>query len=388
MDKVKFGIIGIGNRGSGHCRLILAENSPEMELAAVCDIDPARIEWAKENLPDTVKIFTEAEDLIASPDVNAVIIAVPHYDHPKYVISCMKHGKHVICEKPAGVYTKQVVEANEETRKHPELVFAMMFNQRTNHLYRAMHEMAASGKYGQIKRVNWIITDWYRTQAYYNSGGWRATWAGEGGGVLMNQSPHQLDLLQWICGLPVKVRAFCHEGKWHDIEVDDDVTAYMEFANGATGVFVTSTGSAPGTNRFELEFEKAKVVCENDELSVYELEENERDFCFACPQGFAKPAGHYVKVETDGQNLQHIGVIRNFVAAVLHGEPLIASGRDGIYGLELANAMFLSSWLDKTVTVPVDREVYWEELQKRIATSKVKENVQAITGDNSDPFAN
>ena len=98
-----------------------------------------------------------------------------------------------MCEKPAGVYTKQVREMNEAAEKS-DRVFGMMFNQRTNCIYKKMHDMVQSGDYGKLKRVNWIITDWYRTQAYYNSGGWRATWDGEGGGVLLNQCPHQLDL--------------------------------------------------------------------------------------------------------------------------------------------------------------------------------------------------
>ena len=273
----------------------------------------------------------------------------------------------------------------EETKKYDK-VFAMMFNQRTNCLYRKMHEMVHSGEYGQIKRVNWIITDWYRTQAYYNSGGWRATWAGEGGGVLLNQCPHQLDLLQWICGLPVRVQAHCHVGKWHDIEVEDDVTAYLEFENGATGVFVTTTGDAPGTNRFEIDMEKAKIVCEDDKLSVYELEVNEREFCFTEPQGFKKPEGHFVEVETDGQNPQHMGVLKAFAGKILHGTPLVAEGAEGINGLMLSNAMFLSSWEDKMVTLPIDEDLFYDELMKRVATSKAKTNVVEVTMDTSNSY--
>ena len=359
MEKVRLGILGIGNMGSGHCKNILAEPDCEIELAAVCDVKEDRRNWAKENLPESVAIFDNAEDMMSSGTCDAILVAVPHYDHPKYVLEALKHGLHVISEKPAGVYTKAVREMIEETKKYDK-VFAMMFNQRTNCLYRKMHEMVHSGEYGQIKRVNWIITDWYRTQAYYNSGGWRATWAGEGGGVLLNQCPHQLDLLQWICGLPVRVQAHCHVGKWHDIEVEDDVTAYLEFENGATGVFVTTTGDAPGTNRFEIDMEKAKIVCEDDKLSVYELEVNEREFCFTEPQGFKKPEGHFVEVETDGQNPQHMGVLKAFAGKILHGTPLVAEGAEGINGLMLSNAMFLSSWEDKMVTLPIDEDLFYE----------------------------
>ena len=260
-----------------------------------------------------------------------------------------------------------------EAAEKSDKVFAIMFNQRTNCVYRKLHEMIESGELGQLKRVNWIITDWYRTQAYYDAAGWKATWDGEGGGVLLNQCPHQLDLLQWLCGLPVKVRAFCHEAKWHDIEVEDDVTAYMEFGNGATGVFVTTTGDAPGTNRLELTFEKAKIVCEYDRLTYDRLTVNERDFCRTEKNGFAKPQTERITVETDGRNEQHAGVLKAFTARILDGTPLIADGTEGIRALMLSNAMFLSSWLDRTVTLPIDEDLFLAELNKRRSTSKKKE---------------
>ena len=288
-------------------------------------------------------------------------------------------------EKPAGVYTKQVREMNEAAARSGK-VFGMMFNQRTNCVYRKMHEMVQSGKYGQIKRVNWIITDWYRTQAYYNSGGWRATWDGEGGGVLLNQCPHNLDLLQWICGLPCRVRAFCHNGKWHQIEVEDDVTAYLEFPNGATGVFVTTTADAPGTNRFEITLERGKLVAEHDKLTFFELEQSEREFCFTATGGFEQPAGHEVTVELDGQNPQHVGVLNAFAGAILHGEPLVADGTEGIRGLELSNAMHLSSWTDQTVSLPIDEGLFLEKLNEHRKASKVKTEVTEATFDTSGSY--
>ena len=254
------------------------------------------------------------------------------------------------------------------------LVFGIMFNQRTNPCYIKLREILRGGEFGEIKRVNWIITDWYRTQAYYDAAGWKATWDGEGGGVLLNQSPHQLDLLQWLCGLPVKVRAFCHEAKWHDIEVEDDVTAYLEYENGATGVFVTTTGDAPGTNRLELTFEMGKVICEHDQLILYKLAENERTFCATEPNGFKKPEMTKIEVETDGQNEQHIGVLKAFADRILHGGKLVAEGVEGIRGLTLSNAMHLSSWLDKTIELPFDEELFLQELNKKRALSKQKED--------------
>ncbi len=385
MDKVKVGIIGIGNMGSGHCNTIIENLVPEMELAAVADLKETRRAWAKEKLPGTVAVFEDGDALIESGLCDAVIVATPHYDHPRYVRMALEHGMHALSEKPAGVYTKQVREMNEAAAGS-NLVFAMMFNQRTNHVYRKMYELVHGGTLGAIKRVNWIITDWYRTQAYYDSGDWRATWNGEGGGVLLNQCPHNLDLLQWICGMPSKVQAFCHNGKWHDIEVEDDVTAYLEYPSGATGVFVTTTGDAPGTNRFEITLEKGKLVCEEDKLTLFELDVNEREYCYSTTEGFKKPEGHYVTVETDGKNPQHTGVLTAFTGKILHGTALVAEGVEGINGLTLSNAMHLSSWMKKPVEIPFDEDLFLEELNKRRTASGSKKNVKEVTFDTESSY--
>lgn len=373
MTKVRLGIIGVGNMGSGHAANILAGKCPEIELTAVADRREARRQWAKDTLPEGTAIFEEGSDLIQSGLCDAVHICTPHYQHPTLAMEAFAAGLHVMCEKPAGVYTKAVREMNEAAEKSGK-VFAMMFNQRTNCVYRKMHEMVHSGQLGELKRVNWIITDWYRTQIYYDSGDWRATWDGEGGGVLLNQCPHQLDLLQWICGLPKTVQAFCQEGKWHDIEVEDDVTAYLQFANGATGVFVTTTGDAPGTNRFEVTGTLGKLVCENDKLTFWKLAQDEREFCRTATEGFAQPQCQQVEVETDGENLQHVGVLNAFAGKILHGTPLVAEGTEGLGGLTLSNAMHLSSWLGRAVGIPFDEELFLSELNKRRATSRKKES--------------
>ena len=373
MTKVRLGIIGVGNMGSGHAANILAGKCPEIELTAVADRREARRQWAKDTLPEGSAIFEEGSDLIQSGLCDAVHICTPHYQHPTLAMEAFAAGLHVMCEKPAGVYTKAVREMNEAAEKSGK-VFAMMFNQRTNCVYRKMYEMVHSGQLGELKRVNWIITDWYRTQIYYDSGDWRATWDGEGGGVLLNQCPHQLDLLQWICGLPKTVQAFCQEGKWHDIEVEDDVTAYLQFANGATGVFVTTTGDAPGTNRFEVTGTLGKLVCENDKLTFWKLAQDEREFCRTATEGFAQPQCQQVEVETDGENLQHVGVLNAFAGKILHGTPLVAEGTEGLGGLTLSNAMHLSSWLGRAVDIPFDEELFLSELNKRRATSRKKES--------------
>lgn len=377
MEKVKLGIIGIGGMGTNHANSILEGKIPNMELTAVADVRQCRLEWAQENFPKTVSVFHDGKELIDSGVCDAVLIATPHYFHPEYVIYALEHGVHAISEKPAGVYTKQVREMNEVAEKSDK-VFAIMLNQRTNCVYRKLYEMIHSGELGEMKRMNWIITDWYRTQSYYDAAGWKATWDGEGGGVLLNQCPHQLDLLQWLCGMPVRVRAFCHEAKWHNIEVEDDVTAYMEFANGATGVFVTSTADAPGTNRLELTFEMGRIICENGELIFDKLEENERTFCRTEKEGFKKPDMTKIVVETDGKNEQHIGVLKAFADRILYGEALVAEGKEGIRGLMLSNAMYLSSWLDKTIELPFDEELFVKELEKRRKLSVKKEDTGIV----------
>ena len=401
MKKVKLGIIGIGNMGSTHMKNILAGKCPEIDVTAIADIDPARIEAAKgfyndavaknPELPE-VAYFDDAIKMMESGTVDSVIVAIPHYDHPKYVIEALKHGLHVISEKPAGVYTLQVREMMAEADKHPDLVFGMMFNQRTNHVFRKMKEIVDSGELGEIKRTNWIITNWYRSQFYYDSGAWRATWSGEGGGVLLNQCPHNLDLWQWICGMPVKIDAKLHFGKWHNIEVEDDVTVYAEYANGATGTFVTTTGDAPGTNRFEITCDGGKLVCDNaTKLVMTKLETPESEFTKVNKAGFGCPKSEVIEVETDGQNLQHVGVCNAFAAAILRNEPLTADGREGINGLSLSNAMHLSCWKKKEVTLPLshaDEVAFHKELMKKVKSSKRKENVSATVSDTSGSYNN
>jgi predicted dehydrogenase len=383
-SKVRLGIIGVGNMGSGHIANILAGRCPEIEVAAVADINPARLEYAQSKIPG-VAVFNTAEEMLDSGLVEAVIVAVPHYFHPKYVMECFKRGIHVMCEKPAGVYTKQVKEMNEAA-KSAGVVFGMMFNQRTDCLYRKMRELVQSGKYGNIRRTNWIITNWYRPQAYYDSGAWRATWSGEGGGVLLNQCPHNLDLWQWICGMPSKVHTHMYFGKWHDIEVEDDVTTFVEYPNGATGTFITSTGDAPGTNRFEITMDGARIIADGRKLLLTELEMPEPEFTRVNKSAFAAPHCTTVEVETDGKNEQHSGVLNAFAGAILRGEPLVAGGEEGIKGLTISNAMHLSAWLGKEIEIPFDDELYYSELMKRVKTSRRKEGVEAVFSDTSGTY--
>ncbi len=389
MNQIRLGILGMGNMGSGHLSNVLDGRCPEIRVTAVADINPARLEWTTQRLaqfraehPDAavpdIALFDDGDAMFTSGLVDAVIIAIPHYGHAAYSIKAMQAGLHVMCEKPAGVYTLQVREMMAEADRHPELKFGMMFNQRTNHIYRKVKEIMDSGELGAIKRTSWIITNWYRPQAYYDSGAWRATWSGEGGGVLLNQCPHNLDLWQWICGMPKTIDVKMHFGKWHDIEVEDDVTAYVEYENGATGTFITTTGDTPGTNRLEIVCEGGTIITDGGSITLRKLEMSEPAFSRVNTQAFGSPKCVNVPVETDGQNLQHVGVMNAFAGAILRGEPMVADGREGINGLLISNAMHLSAWTGKAVTLPFDEAQYYDLLMEHVKHSRRKEGVESV----------
>ncbi len=381
---LRLGIIGCGGIAMLHTDNILGGKCPEISVTAVADPRESRREWAKAKYPEA-QVFTEGKELIASKPCDAVLIATPHYLHPPLAVEAFEHGLHVMCEKPAGVYTLQVREMIAAADRHPELTFGLMYNQRTNWIYRKAKELLDSGELGTMKRMNWIITDWYRTQCYYDAGSWRATWDGEGGGVLLNQCPHQLDLLQWICGLPVRVRAFTHEGKWHHIEVEDDVTAYLEFENGATGVFIASTGDAPGVNRLEILGTRGRILIENEQILFERNSADEREWCFTDKRPFGTPETEEIRLVSDGGNGQHAEVLNAFAGHILRGEPLIADGREGIRGLTLSNAMHLSGWTNETVDIPFDEQRFLSLLNERRARS-VKKQETDIAMDTAGSF--
>lgn len=381
MEKVRFGIIGVGNIGTVHARYLLAGTVKEACLTAVCDNNLDKHPAIRQLVGEGVEIFSDAEAMLKSGLIDAVIVSTPHYDHPGLSMLAMRHGIHTLCEKPAGVYTAQVREMNEFARGC-NVVFGMMFNQRPNPLYQKVKDLIDSGELGELRRSNWIITNWYRSQSYYNSGGWRATWKGEGGGVLLNQDPHQLDLWQWLVGMPVRMRAFCQEGKHRQIEVENEVTAYAEYANGATGVFITTTAEAPGTNRLEIAGDRGKVVVEDGKLRFWRLRESETEFNARWQNGFGEPECWEVTIPVAPESSEHHVVTANFAAAVLHGTPLIAPGTDGIHGLTLSNAMHLSTWTDGWVDLPFDEALFKKLLDERIAHS-VEKQVESKTLDAS-----
>ena len=381
MDKVILGIIGYGNMGSDHAKRISHGDIPRMEIGAICDIDPEKLEKAKSELGDSISYFADYKEMLSSGKINAVLVATPHYFHPQMVIDSFKSDMNVICEKPAGVYTNQVKEMNDAALKYGK-VFSMMYNQRTNPVYAKARELVKSGELGDLKRMVWIITNWYRTQCYYDSGTWRSTWAGEGGGTLINQNPHQLDLWQWICGMPSKIRSVASFGKWHDIEVEDDVTVFAEYDNGMTATYITSTGEAPGTNRLEISGSKGKIVIENNTLQYWRNRQDDVEFCRTADTAFGTPEVWKVEVPISKPAfIQHNGILKNFTDAVLDGAELLAPGIEGINGLTISNAIHMSAWKGgEPVSLPVDGDEFYNMLQDKIKNSTVVKKEAKKTG--------
>lgn len=386
MEKVRIAVIGVGNIGSLHIGYLSEGKIKGAKLVALCDINPDKLKKATERFGGHYKLYTSVDQVMEDSDIDAVIISTPHYDHPVIAIQALKAGKHVLSEKPAGVFTKKVREEIEEAEKHPNLTFSLMYNQRMNPTYQKAKELVESGQLGELRRTNWIITNWYRSQSYYNSGGWRATWAGEGGGVLLNQDPHQLDLWQWICGMPKRVMGFAYFGKRRDVEVETEVTAYAEYENGATGVFVTTTTETPGTNRFEIVGSRGKIVIENDQLKFWQTVTDEKIWNDTYQGGFGEPEIWEIKipVKFDGYS-GHQKIVQNFVNNILFGEKLLAPANEGIYGLSISNAIHLSAFQNRWVDLPIDEDEFLKELQKRIDTSKEK-NVQEQVLDTENTY--
>lgn len=362
------GIVGVGNQGGLYSKALLERKIKRCRLAAVCDIDPK----ALDKVPDSVAKFKALGAMLKSGKIEAVFIETPHYLHVPMAIQALKAGMHVIVDKPMSVQKSECEKLIKEAKKRKKQVFGLMFNQRTSPAYQKLKKMIEAGELGELVRINWITTQWFRSEAYYKSGGWRATWAGEGGGVLVNQCPHQLDLLQWITGMPTKVVAHCSLGKKHKIEVEDEVTAYLEYKNGATGVFITSTGEAPGTNRLEIAGDKAKVIVEGGVIKMWSNEMPTSKFSRTTKKLFGSPAKTYKEITFKRGGGGHNGIMKNFVAAVLDGKPLLAPGEDGINNVELANAMLLSGMTEKPVELPIKNALYNRLLKDLINKSESK----------------
>lgn len=373
MEFVNIAIIGVGNIGTLHASYLSDNKIKGAKLVALCDKNPQKLEAAKAHFGESYKFYTDPEEVMKDADIHAVIIATPHYDHPVLALKALQEHKHVLCEKPAGVYTKKVRQMLEVAKAHPDLTVSLMYNQRMNPVYRKAKELVENGEIGELRRMNWIITNWYRSQSYYDSGGWRATWSGEGGGVLLNQDPHQLDLWQWICGMPSRIMGFAYFGKHRNVEVETEVTAYVEYDNGATGVFVTATTETPGTNRFEIIGSKGKMIIEDDELKFWQCTIDEKEWNETYTGGFGEPEVWRIQIPVtfDGTS-GHPKIVQNFINNILFQEPLVAPASEGILGLSISNAIHLSAWQKRWVSLPIDEEIFLDELNQRIAHSKEK----------------
>ncbi len=379
MKKVRIGVIGVGNMGSGHANILTNGLIPNAELTALCDIAEARRTELKKQYPE-IPVFADAEEMMKSGLVDAVTIAVPHYDHPPLAILAFSYGLHVLTEKPAGVYTKQVLEMNQAAEKSGK-VFGIMYNQRTNPVYQKIRQLIQEGALGQIKRVSWIVTDWYRSQAYHDSCTWRSTWKTEGGGTLINQNPHQLDLWQWMFGMPDRIMSHVSFGKYYDIEVEDDVTAFMEYKNGMTGVYITSTGEAPGENRLEISCDRGLLIVEKGKITFRRNTVSEREFNKnnTAPFGVPECWDCTIPVDSHGGE-QHVGILKNFCSAILDGTPLLAPGYEGIRGLTISNAIHYSAWTGGWADVQnFPAEKFYQLLQDKIKHSTVVKKEQQIT---------
>ena len=371
MNKVRLGIVGCGVQGLKYAQEVVDGNVPGMELVALCDGFSKNLDELKEKYG--VSTFNEPKKMYDSGLCDVVMIVTPHYSHPALAIEAFENGLNVIIEKPAGVYTKHVKEMNEAAKKSGKM-FGIMYNQRTNPVYQKLRDMVFAGELGHIKRITWIITDWYRPQAYHDSSAWRSTWKGEGGGALINQNPHQLDLWQWMFGMPDKIYAQAGFGKYYDIEVEDDVAAFFEYANGTTGQYITSTGETPGTNRLEVACDMGKVVIENNKMTFFKNAVSEREFNKTNTDMFAKPVCEEIVMDVDfSGGPQHVGILNNFASAMLEGTELLAKGEEGLNTVSIINAIEMSSWTGEKVDLNnFDDDRYYDLLQEKIATSKGK----------------
>jgi predicted dehydrogenase len=382
MKSVRLGIIGVGSMGRFHLNNL--SSFKKVDLAAVCDILPERAKQVAEE--NHCAAYTDYRSLLKDKVCDAVLIATPHYDHTTIGADALRAGLHVLVEKPISVH-KADCERLIAAHTNRKQVFAAMFNQRTDPRYQKLKQLVQDETLGKLDRITWIITDWFRTEAYYASGGWRATWAGEGGGVLLNQCPHNLDLWQWIFGMPQRVRGFCKIGRKHDIEVEDEVTAYLEYDSGCSGVFITSTGEAPGTNRLEVAGEHGKVVIEGASFRFTRNEVSVNDFMKTTPELWGRPEVWNVEIPVSGMGGQHAEIIQNFVDAIAEGKPLIAPAAEGLKSVELGNAMFLSSETGKTVEMPLDGKAYERLLKRKIKESRfVKKQRFVKAGDISQSY--
>lgn len=370
--KIRVAVIGIGRMGSIHARNLKIGNIKGAVLAAVCDILDLPIEKFKRKYKN-VPSYKDYKEMIEKESIDAVIVATQHYFHGNIVKYCMEKGKHVLCEKPLSVTAEEAISVIEESKRYPNLIKAIMWNQRTNPIHKRARDLIKSGAIGNIIRINYIVTDWYRSQAYYNQGGWRACLWGEGGGTLINQCVHQLDLLQWIVGLPINVEAKMFTiGR--NITVENDVIALFGYKDDVYCQFSASTHELRGTNRLEISCDKGRIVIENRKMKVYTYQKPESEVNRSTKSGYG-----FVKRKTNRYNYnlkfafrlvrdfgEQASIIRNFINTIRKKETLISPLEDGLSAVEMVNAVYLSAWEEKTYAIPIDSKYYSKVLEKKI----------------------
>lgn len=353
MDSVRLGIVGLGNMGKAHLHNIRSGKVHGLRVTALCE--------SVGTLPELLEHesgFTDVNEMIHSGKIDAILICTPHFSHTTIGIEALNHGLHVLVEKPISVHKadcERLIAAHKDKKK----IFAAMFNMRTNAVFKKVKDLIDSGEVGAVRRVHWEVTNWFRTNYYYATGGWRGTWKGEGGGVLMNQCPHNLDLFQWMFGMPQRVRGFCQFGRFHQIEVEDDVTAVLMYDSGTTATFATSTGEAPGKNCLEISCENGRLtVTDNNRIHFQRLRTPMSKFCMEAEAAFATPEVWHMDIPVEQSGGQHVEILQNFTNAILKGEKLLSPAEEGIRSVELANAILLSTWQDKTIELPMSSADY------------------------------
>jgi predicted dehydrogenase len=370
MQTVRLGIIGLGNIAGQHIENITSGQVPDCEVAALCSRQPSELA-AELNIPH----YNDYQALLDSGTCDAVLIATPTFSHAPIGIAALRAGLHVLMEKPIGLSVlegEQLIAAQQAGQ-----AFGMMLNQRTDPVFIAMRNCIQQNTLGEITRTHWTMTNWFRPEIYFSVSDWRATWRGEGGGLLVNQCIHNLDIFQWLCGMPSSVRAFCRFGRYHDIEVEDEATAYLEYPNGASGVFIGSTGEAPGSNRLEIVGDKGSLSFDGEKLLLTENVTATSEYSRQTSDMFGMPDTNTRDITPDRSVNQHAIVVSNFVDAVLGRGELLAPATEGINSLALANSMLMSSWEERTVFLPLDSKAYQQCLDKRLATSELRVKTDA-----------
>ena len=378
MDNVRIGIIGMGNMGQFHAKDIIEGKVARGKLAAVGSTSPSKLaEFEKKG----IKVYGSGEEMITSGNIDALLIATPHYQHTSLGIAALEAGLHIMVEKPISAHKADAEKLIAKAKAHPDQVFAGMFQLRVEPRYQKIREIVHNGQLGDLMRVLWIMTDWFRSEIYFQSGGWRATWKGEGGGVLLNQCLHQLDAMQWITGMPNRVSSHVGIGKWHDIEVEDDVTCYMDFPNGATGAFITSSGETPGSNRLEIAGTKGRLILENDKLLLTRNAVPSDEWCKTSKIGFQQPETTEEEIPIPGSESPHAKLMTNFVNAIIDGEALIAPGSEGIGSVELANVMVYSGLIEKAIDLPLDGAAWEAKLNDLIVNSNHEKKTAEVSNE-------